>query len=348
LPALPIGQFGYDGANGDDALLFNRQLYTEQLYEYTTMPTYSNASNTSLPLNNNNIYNGLGTTRANFDGANYTGAPTPLDWHKTYYEAINYCAYKNRPSTKGASGAITTADVKWYLPSQAQLMAMWISYESYKGASASNFKTDSYWSATNNILYPGESQYLNFNYGNVGHYNRSTKYVTRCVRNEAAPPLIFTPMVSGSAIAHEAIIDFSVTGAMPASAYTIASKGTGIGNELSGANKTLFRKIGIAAAEGTQMTWLQAQTYCANYSGGGWRLPTQRELQAIWILKVELENAGLTPFANDYYWTATESSSYNTNAWMVWMSSSPAGDAGNTPHIIKTHKASVRCVRETP
>jgi hypothetical protein len=153
-------------------------------------------------------------------------------------------------------------------------------------------------------------------------------------------------MVSG--VGSEAIIDFSL--AMPASAYTIAGKGTGIGNELSDANKTLFKKIRIAAAEGTQMTWSQAQTYCASYSGGGWRLPTQRELQAIWILKAEIASVvpTSTPFANYYYWTATASSLYPNDAWMVWMSSGPAGDAGNTPHIIQSNQVSVRCVREEP
>jgi hypothetical protein len=268
-------------------------------------------------------------------------ASPSFDWQAATYQAINYCAYKNRD--ENGNGTIDATEIKWYLPSQAQLMAMWVSYESYKGASASNFKTDAYWSATNNILYPHSSQYMDFKYGNVGHNYRSTKYWTRCVRNDddsSAPSSMVSPGNSG-----EAIIDFSV--AMPSSTYTDVPKGDG--NENSIANQKLFKKIRIAAVENTQLNWADAKAYCPS----GWRLPTQRELQAIWILKTEIQSvSGFAPFADNYYWTATESSAYPNDAWMVWMGSGSAGDAGNTPHIIKTYngtdkdKVSVRCVRE--
>jgi hypothetical protein len=111
----------------------------------------------------------------------------------------------------------------------------------------------------------------------------------------------------------------------------------------------VYRKLRIDSINnGTGKTWDEAKTICAGLSGTGWRLPTQRELQAIWILNLEIQSKGngFANFANDYYWTATESSGYSTNAYMVYMSSGPAGEAGNTPHAIKTHKASVRCVQE--
>jgi hypothetical protein len=57
------------------------------------------------------------------------------------------------------------------------------------------------------------------------------------------------------------------------------------------------------------------------------------------------------PFADAYYWTATErkhlsDTSDPSAAYMVHMSGSPAGDAGNTPNITKAHKAHVRCIKE--
>jgi hypothetical protein len=348
LPAIPIGRFGYEGTG--DAGNFDRQLYVEQRYEYITMPTYRDP-NPDIPIvpmpTDNNIYNGLGTARSitNFDENNYKTAPFFFNWQAAIYQAINYCAYKNRPASK--TSVMTVNDIKWYLPSQAQLMAMWITYEVYKNMPNSNFKTDTYWSSTNNILYKREAQYLNFNYGNVGHYLRDKKYWARCVRNGSAA----TSMIVATAT--EMNIDF--TKAMPTDSYTSEHK-VGAINDASPANRTLYHKLKLTASDsGTKKTWEEARTICNNM-GQYWRLPTQKELQAIWILKAEILAEALAKgfvnfvnFADDYYWTTTESSTHTTNAYMVYMGSTPAGDAGNTPHIVKTDKAaSVRCVYELP
>jgi hypothetical protein len=342
LPAIPIGRFGYNDTG--DAGLFLLQLYTEQFCEHgTTTPKYRNPEDSvSFPINNN-IYNGLEMARStNFDGDKYKTAPY-FNWQAAVYQAINYCAYKNRPATKG-DGTMQLSDIKWYLPSQAQLMAMWVTYESYKNEPYSNFKTDSYWSSTNNVRYPYTAQYLNFKYGNVGHNSRSTQYLARCVRSEGATTGMVT--VSGANID----IGFKK---MPGT-YTTTSKGNGVGDDASTINATLYDSIRINSTDnGTDKTWTEALTICSTL---GMRLPTQRELQVIWILNPEIRSlnvSGFTNFADDYYWTATESSNTpsvtepnKTDAFMIYMGSSPAGDAGNTPHIVKTHKASVRCVRE--
>jgi hypothetical protein len=345
LPALRIGRFGYDGAN--DAGLFDLQLYTEQLHEYVTstnpMPRYCGdmADSTSLPANNN-ICNGLGTARSSFDAVNYASS-TPFNWQAALYQAINYCAYKNRDEDQ--DGTMEQNEIKWYLPSQAQLMAMWVTYESYRDAPASNFKTDSYWSATNNARYRYDAQYLNFKFGNAGHYGRYNKSWTRCVRNGNTA----ATMISASS-APNVDIDFT---SLPAGTWTATTKGDGTGYDTLAVNATLYHKIQVSAVDNSidGAKWADARAACSAL-GTGWRLPTQKELQAVWILKAEIKTLvpGFTDFANDYYWTATERTDWAQPgpyaAYMVYMGGAPAGDAGNTPHIIKTHKARVRCIRE--
>jgi hypothetical protein len=335
LSAIPIGRFGYEGANADDTENYNRQLYLEQMYESTPMSQYKDASNTSLPTNNN-IYNGLGTARANFDQTHYGVPPspaTPFNWKDAEYQAINYCAYKNRD--ENLNGVIDASEIKWYLPSQAQLMAMWVTYEAYKNKLYSNFKAEFYWSSTNNKLYPGEAQYVNFIYGNVGHYKRSEKYWTRCVRNGETLTNTRTTDCVGPSMIFE---DFPQELVLP------GVWNSDYGNENSEVNRKFYPYTSTYFISEGPMTWDEAKTLCP----GGvseQRLPTQRELQMMWLSKSEIEAYNpMYKFADDYYWTSTESSTYPTDAYMVWMGSGSAGDLGNTPHIVKTHKARVRCV----
>jgi hypothetical protein len=344
LPALPLGTFGVDTTNTvDEGVIYNRTLYMEQRYEFHTMPRYTTSATTpSL----NNIYNGLGMARIIYEAANYgtTANPTnPFNWQATTFEAINYCAYKNRPSTKTATGALSANEIKWYLPSQAQLMAMWVSFESYRDAPYSNFKGDqnfnetsnnlAYWSSTDNQLYPNEAQYVNFIFGNVGHYNRTNKSWARCVRNGG----ITSHKLISAATDTDIFIDFA---SLPADSRT-STDFNSYGNEKSSQNAKVLERIWLEGYSPAKMTWSEAKTFCETRS---MRLPTQRELQAIWTVKSEIAAFNTYSFDDDYYWTATESSTHSYDAYVVYLGSSPAGDAGNTPHLLKTKKAWVRCV----
>jgi hypothetical protein len=360
LPALLIGPFGFNNTNDDG--LFSRRLYTEQLYEHkTTRPTYTKGS---TQPSTNSIYNGLRMARSNYDGSNYGTTPnpaTPFNWQATAFEAINYCAYKNRPATKTASGALSANDIKWHLPSQAQLMAMWISYESYKYAPFSNFMRNhsytvipgggisnniDYWSSTNSLQYPNEAQYMSFIFGNVGYYSRRNETWTRCVRD--------TVGISSMIDISQGEMDIKFATAMPNASYTNSTKKNqpGDNSDTSAINKTVYYQLRVAVSDfGTNKTWNEAKTICSDL-GLGWRLPTQKELQAIWILREEMlikgTSVSFTDFTEDYYWTATTSSAYTNDAYMEYMGRNPGNNIGkgNTPHIIQTHKASVRCVIE--
>jgi len=355
LPAILIGRFGYDTDNSD-TVIYDKGLYAEQLAEYVgsgNVP-YSALSAPLVPMNK--IYNGLATAKANFDATNYN-APNYFNYTAATYQAINYCAYKNRDENK--NGIMDAAEIKWYLPSQAQLMAMWISYEDYRTTQAKPyFTTDWYWSSTGNSQYTTEAQRLNFTYGNLGHLYRTTKDHARCVRNAETPVFPATMVLTNSSYT-EARLDF---GSLPAGAITTTHKSSdGVSTENAVNNQTLYKDLSVDFADnvtaGATTTWDAAKSACAN-KGTNWRLPTQRELMAIWMLQTEIKSkyASFNMLSDMYYWSATESASYATKAWVVWGSRytwTPGyydpGSSGNTAQIEKNDayaRASVRCVYE--
>ena len=101
------------------------------------------------------------------------------------------------------------------------------------------------------------------------------------------------------------------------------------------------------------MTWFEASgttdasynpngySACASYSQDGktgWRLPTVRELRAIYDNKAQLTSANRP--SSYKYWSATERSSYSGYAWMVYFS------GGDTYGVNESTKFRVRCVRD--
>lgn len=156
-----------------------------------------------------------------------------------------------------------------------------------------------------------------------------------------------------------AILDLTVD--MPAGAITAVKKTwTGTPSNTAGPltnntetgtiNATVYRKLEIApqdlnasgalSASGGTMTWVNAFTYCRNlnYNGTGWRLPTQRELQLIYIFKPALESITGTAFSATNYWSATESNA--SAAWCVTFVTCLTLTGS------KTASLHARCVRE--
>lgn len=166
---------------------------------------------------------------------------------------------------------------------------------------------------------------------------------------------------------NKVILDLSVASGMPAGAVTNQSKYTGFrpsdnalgeNNGISGSiNATVFQKLEVAPNDlntagemnntGTLiMNWVTAFDGCknSNYAGGDWRLPTQRELQLIYIFKPAIEQifaeASISTVFSSmyYYWSSTEQNALNS--WGVRLSD---GYALNNP---KANTSRVRCVRE--
>lgn len=103
-------------------------------------------------------------------------------------------------------------------------------------------------------------------------------------------------------------------------------------------NATVYHKLEVAKEDTPTMTWANAYLYCKQ-QGEGWRLPTQRELQLIYIFKGAVGDLGGTALPSNYYWAGTESS-YADN-WIL------APSSGYTYHNSKTYaNVCARCVRE--
>lgn len=129
---------------------------------------------------------------------------------------------------------------------------------------------------------------------------------------------------------------------MPAGAYTTTSKGNAEATlKTPEANATVYKRFAVSKADNsTSSTWFNAFTVCSGL-GAGWRLPTQRELQLIWILHNELKKAnGFNPFIANSYWSATEDSSFSDGSWNVSFLN------GNTSTSYKNYDIRVRCLRE--
>ena len=123
-------------------------------------------------------------------------------------------------------------------------------------------------------------------------------------------------------------------------------------------DEKVFQKLEIAPSDMTNsgtltsgvsdaMTWVNAFTRCRDltYNGRtGWRLPTRRELQMMWIflLPINSLSGSLSGDSFDpsiYYWCATESGS--NSAWSVYFVDGSAPSTNG-----RTLSFKVRCVRE--
>ena len=113
-------------------------------------------------------------------------------------------------------------------------------------------------------------------------------------------------------------------------------------------------------------TWADAQTYCAelNEDGGGWRMPTQRELMLMYILNDQLtkklmtspsevednegnmEGNGEETGNHIFYWSGTTDSQSNGEGWSVCFCTDEYGKEGKTEGYPKTELNFVRCVRD--
>lgn len=113
-------------------------------------------------------------------------------------------------------------------------------------------------------------------------------------------------------------------------------------------NEKVYRKFEVSKVDvlkdGTD--WLSAINNCKGLThngSSGWRLPTQRELILIWVLKTKLEQVnGFNKFTNGTYWSATE---YEyvlfRSSWYVSLTD------GNAAYLMKDQKVPfVRCVRD--
>lgn len=109
-------------------------------------------------------------------------------------------------------------------------------------------------------------------------------------------------------------------------------------------NEKVYKKFEVSKTDNsTTSNWSESIDLCAKLAtdGVGWRLPTQRELMLMWVLKGELERtSGFIPFVvAKSYWSATEEDSdFGANVRF---------DNGFTSGFLKrSPDYRVRCVRD--
>lgn len=122
-------------------------------------------------------------------------------------------------------------------------------------------------------------------------------------------------------------------------------------NTLNGSiNRTVYIKLEIAGSDETnenenKFTWAGAYQACLNKninSQQGWRPPTIREQQLIWIFKTAIKALG-AEIPGSHHWSATESNA--TTGLCTNMDYAYSGER------LKTNRGGdcpVRCVREIP
>lgn len=352
--------------NGNAKNMYTKGLYMECFPEYvehessgkttTEIPLLNNITNASaLHPSTKDCHDGLRITQTNADPAYYStyknGGYLAAD-----YPILDYCASKNR-DTNG-DGIVSGDEIKWYTPAYYQLFGMWISNNSdvlgvsdfYHKKTVSDeqgsFLASSSFSSS--ALAKPTYRYMDFSNGESGvrstelvmtsPFNPST-YLTapgvRCVRDFGD---LTTPLLTLD-VAGNPIVDFS---ALPSASITETSKGLAVGDELSEANKTVYKRIRIsndncqyngltggytfqswsdaigiqnsfdeaAFIEGTNTSRL---TGCNAYYEesdmsdiGTWRLPTQRE-----YLVIDMMNSKMMEIGDNYInlWVNTLSAS---------------------------------------
>lgn len=252
------------------------------------------------------------------------------------YPAAKYCADKGNG---------------WYLPSQNQLMALWIMNKGIPSGFLLNSTPTSsiYWSATENGMEFG--WYVSFTEGYTNGTNKPQSLLIRCVRDvESTVKTSPKVVVEGGRF----IVD---SRDMPLGAITNTKKAinTNVADNITlgstdpvlnigstKSNEQIYSYFEIAKSDLKSSDWLGAVQGCANIADDGkgkWRLPTQREMILVWIYKKNLEsNIGFDSLGEKNYWTATERN--NTDSWYL-----------NLKHGLvytktKTEPYFVRCIRD--
>ena len=115
-------------------------------------------------------------------------------------------------------------------------------------------------------------------------------------------------------------------------------------------NSLVYYNFEVGQVSTDRLSWNDAILACANKTdtGGGWRLPTQRELQLILVLSPELEQLGL--FKAGEFWAATEergqSGNVGTLAYRARVDTRAKGYEHVLGTIAKYTLCFYRCIRD--
>lgn len=346
---LVLGRFGGDAwYDLSHAFMYERQLVMEAVEEYAVDRVYDDGSTTvassGMPFGFEKIWTRI--TDFAFGRLSTIAFAERGDAGTSPY-AARYCYEKNRDPN----------DIRWYLPAQKQLLAMYVA----QGGIGAPLGGDYYWSASEHAgdgnlcwAYSSDNEFG----GAMNGDSKSKKFRIRCVR-DIIRSTINAPEVSiveGNVFISSVGMPASVVTDTPKARTTTATNttaaGVGLGDIASQeSNARVYKRFEVSKTDNSAgTTWREAVDLCSNLDqdGTGWRLPTQRELVLMYILRPGLDKqSGFSGFANAYYWSATQAtyefnSSIGTSSRCVFL-----GDGYFLSGMEKTNNAlKVRCIRD--
>lgn len=242
----------------------------------------------------------------------------------------------------------------WYVPTQAQLQAVWTMYSAINGnESYVTFDANDYFTSSEDQV--SSAHVVRFHNGYVLSRSKTDACNVRCVRDSPdsgtsgyATEVNGYPVIDLSLLTPLGCVLTSKEAADRNTAmnqYTPSDETCGEASGQYGSwNAKMSPKFQVACTNLAAATWASAYDGCKKYAyeggtTGQWRLPTLRELTMIWVLYPQLwGKGGFTGITSSRLWTCTETDT--TGAMMVGFG------YGDTYAIPKTDKCIARCVRD--
>ena len=270
-------------------------------------------------------------------------------WDYTDNDSPMFVAnFRDSDSPMYWDAAQTYCGAGWRLPTQEEMMSMWVFKNGLGGFPTKDLCT--YWTSTEDFINPIYMLCVNMMDGSLSDVTKNNGVCfVRCIRsdNYVQSGIRYPYVTSAGSTSGQASVIVSRDAAGGAKTACIhpnwtASTMPADYSENVAANAVSARFEVAAADLPEQMAWADALTGCAGYtqagtSAGDWRVPTQRELMLIWVM---LPSTGLSFETTSWYWSITRSSYKSDYAW----GHSFLGGAMITWK--KTVAAYVRCVRD--
>lgn len=239
----------------------------------------------------------------------------------------------------------------WRLPTREEMMSMWVFKKGLGGFPAKDLCT--YWTNTEVAGSPNYAWRENMLDGTTdGDIKTKGSYYVRCIRsdNYVQSGVRYPYVTSAGSTSGQASVIVSrdaAGGVKTACIHPNWTASTMPADYAESATANAFSaRFEVAAADlPEQMNWADALTGCAGYtqagtSPGDWRVPTQRELILIWVMRPSIDLS----FTSFRYWSSTKSTKVINKLLYAWGMNFSFGTVEQWQKLALT--CNVRCVRD--
>ena len=239
----------------------------------------------------------------------------------------------------------------WRTPTHEEMMSMWIFKNGLGGFPAKDLCT--YWTNTEVAGSPNYAWRENMLDGTTdGDIKTKGSYYVRCIRsdNYVQSGVRYPYVTSAGSTSGQASVIVSrdaAGGVKTACIHPNWTASTMPADYAESATANAFSaRFEVAAADlPEQMNWADALTGCAGYtqagtSPGDWRVPTQRELILIWVMRPSIDLS----FTSFRYWSSTKSTKVINKLLYAWGMNFSFGTVEQWQKLALT--CNVRCVRD--